>query len=178
MGAAMTTSDALMTADELITTEEFTFGACPECHSEGQFLNIGRNHWGVCHEHRTRWWIGENLFSAWRDEDESTWAANRERIKDYRDVDPYFGAEVPVDFVRGRRDEVLADALALYYADPRSDAAAAVGVAHQLGLLDQFAKAIAKLQRRRDEQAEQDRRDRDGFDSRLAELLAHHRALP
>jgi hypothetical protein len=164
--------------DALITEVEHYFGACPECHSDGEMLNIGRGHWFVCDEHRTRWFIGSNLFSSWRDEDETIWRANHERLKDYRDVDPYFGAEVPVDFVRGRRDEVLADALALYYFDPHAEADAAVGIAYQLGVLDQFERAITKLQRRRDEKAAQERRDRAGFDSRLAKLLAHHRALP
>jgi hypothetical protein len=164
-----------MTTDALMTEVEHPLGACPDCHKPGEVLNVGRDNWIVCDEHRTRWYLG-NVFTP-RD-GEAEWEANWQRIADYRIVDPYFGERIPVDFVRGRRDAVLADALALYYADPRSDADAAVGVAHQLGLLDQFAKAIAKLQRRRDELAEQERRTREGFDSRLAELLAHHRALP
>jgi len=164
-----------MTTNALMTEVEHPLGACPECHKPGEVLNIGRDNWIVCDEHRTRWYLG-NVFTP-RD-GEAEWEANWQRIADYRIVDPYFGVEVPIDFVRGRRDEVLADALALYYFDKHAEAAAAVGVAHQLGLLDQFAKAIAKLRWRRDERAEQERHDREGFDSRLAELLAHHRALP
>jgi hypothetical protein len=51
--------------------EEEQFGACPVCHSHDGFYNAGRNHWFVCHEHRVRWWVGSNLFSAWREETEN-----------------------------------------------------------------------------------------------------------
>jgi hypothetical protein len=50
--------------------EEEPFSVCPVCHSNDGFLNAGKGHWFVCHEHRVRWFVGSNLFSAWREETE------------------------------------------------------------------------------------------------------------
>jgi hypothetical protein len=47
------------------------FGSCPHCKNADGYLNIGRGHWMFCDEHRTRWFIGTNLFSSWRDETEA-----------------------------------------------------------------------------------------------------------
>jgi hypothetical protein len=46
------------------------FGGCPECGSQDGYLNIGQSHWVFCEKHQTRWCIGSNLFSSWRDETE------------------------------------------------------------------------------------------------------------
>jgi hypothetical protein len=65
------------------------FGWCPECGSHDGYCNIGRDHWVFCDAHRTKWWVGSNLFSAWRDDDEATWERNAEHLAAYRVVDPH-----------------------------------------------------------------------------------------
>ena len=50
--------------------EEEPFSVCPVCHSNDGFLNAGKGHWFLCHEHRVRWFVGSNLFSSWREETE------------------------------------------------------------------------------------------------------------
>jgi hypothetical protein len=47
------------------------FGLCPTCHKTDGYLNVGRSHWFVCDEHRTKWCAGANLFSSWREETEA-----------------------------------------------------------------------------------------------------------
>ena len=47
------------------------FGLCPICKKTDGYLNIGRIHWFICKKHRSRWCVGSNLFSSWRDEAES-----------------------------------------------------------------------------------------------------------
>ena len=56
------------------------FGVCPACYTNDGCLNIGPDHWYVCHEHRVKWCVGSNLFSAWRHETDC--AARRERQAD------------------------------------------------------------------------------------------------
>ncbi len=46
------------------------WGVCPECHKNDGTLNIGRSHWYFCKEHKTRWFVGANLFSTWKDQTE------------------------------------------------------------------------------------------------------------
>lgn len=79
--------------------EELEFGhmgCCPQCGDTDGFLNIGRNHIGRCDTHKTAWSIGSNLFSAWRDEDESIWRANADKLADYEEVEPiHFKDELP-----------------------------------------------------------------------------------
>lgn len=64
------------------------FGGCPECGGEDGFLNVGREHWFVCARHRTKWFVGGNLFSGWRDEPEEAWQENASRLSGYREVLP------------------------------------------------------------------------------------------
>jgi hypothetical protein len=71
-------------------TTDLDTGWCPECPpgpgDPVTVYNAGRDHWGVCHTHRTRWWIGFNLFSGWRDETEDQQRERLTEIEDYRDV--------------------------------------------------------------------------------------------
>ena len=91
--------------------------SCPVCHQVDEFLNIYRDHWFVCHRHRTKWWVGSNLFSTWRNEKPSDWTRNAARLSAYREVEPYQPAkqEPPADETDalrheiGRREELLHD---------------------------------------------------------------------
>ncbi len=66
------------------------FGGCPICGGSDLYHNVGREHWVTCETHKTRWHIGSNLFSHWREEPESQWEANRRKLLGYREVDPIF----------------------------------------------------------------------------------------
>jgi len=37
------------------------FGLCPHCHKHDGYVNIGKGHWFVCHEHKVMWCIGYNF---------------------------------------------------------------------------------------------------------------------
>jgi hypothetical protein len=63
-------------------------GDCPMCGRNDGYLNIGRGHWFLCHAHRTKWFIGSNLFSSWREEDEETWVRNSALLANYEEVEP------------------------------------------------------------------------------------------
>jgi hypothetical protein len=65
------------------------WGLCPDCHRTDGCLNVGGNHWFHCEQHRTRWCVGWNLFSAWRDEPESVHKRNAEKLSAFKDVNPY-----------------------------------------------------------------------------------------
>ena len=69
--------------------EDGHFGKCPDCKSySGLCANIGSAHWFYCDEHRVKWHVGDNLFSAWRHQTEEDWRFNFEKLADYREVDP------------------------------------------------------------------------------------------
>ncbi len=72
-----------------VTTTEY-FGGCPHCGRNDGGLNIERAHWHVCHRHRTKWRIGENLFSHWRGETDKVWQNNGYLLAMYQEVDPKY----------------------------------------------------------------------------------------
>lgn len=66
------------------------FGGCPQCGGHDGVFNAGRGHWFVCHEHRTRWFVGSNLFSSWKLETEA-------QQRHAYEVEPGWGAYEEVD---------------------------------------------------------------------------------
>lgn len=74
-----------------ITTDDY-FGGCPDCGGSDGYFNSGRDHWFRCDEHKTRWLVGANLFSSWREETEADWQKNRQTYGGYREVAPVMPA--------------------------------------------------------------------------------------
>ena len=70
------------------TQTEHYFGACPECGGTDGYMNVERVHFFVCDKHKTKWRVGENLFSSWHAETEAEWQSNTERLRLYRKVEP------------------------------------------------------------------------------------------
>ena len=64
------------------------FGGCPLCGKNVGYLNLGPSHWFVCHEHRTKWWGGSNLFSTWKAEGEADRNENWQTLRQYQEVMP------------------------------------------------------------------------------------------
>jgi hypothetical protein len=85
-------SVATTAASRPVTAVDY-FGGCPECGYHDGYLNVGRVHWFICHEHRTRWCVGDNLFSSWRSETAQQFLENQRRIGGYRIVEPLQPAE-------------------------------------------------------------------------------------
>lgn len=65
------------------------WGGCPVCHTYDQYVNVCKEHWFVCHTHRTRWSPCYNLFSSWHHETETDWRKNWEKIAAYAEVEPW-----------------------------------------------------------------------------------------
>lgn len=64
------------------------FGDCPKCGRTDGYLNIGCDHWFVCDRHKTKWYIGSNLFSCWKEETPETWLKNQDKLAYHREVKP------------------------------------------------------------------------------------------
>jgi hypothetical protein len=61
---------------------------CPKCGSTDGFMNVGRDHWFTCEAHGAKWYIGSNLFSCWKEEDEEHWRRNLAVLAKLREVQP------------------------------------------------------------------------------------------
>jgi hypothetical protein len=87
-----TTPMATETTTAPVTTDEY-FGGCPTCGKTDGYVNFGADHWFVCDVHRTRWYIGSNLFSGWRDNPDTE--AHLNRIAQYAEVEPVHAPPAP-----------------------------------------------------------------------------------
>lgn len=67
-------------------------GDCPYC-GTSLYMNIGRDQYGYCPEHKVSWWIGSNVFSSWLYEGEETWERNARKLANYRRVEPWYRCE-------------------------------------------------------------------------------------
>lgn len=70
--------------------DDDNFGLCPVCKRAPMILNVHKQHFAVCHEHKLAWASGWNLMSGWRHEDQKTWDDNRALLETYQPVEPYF----------------------------------------------------------------------------------------
>lgn len=69
------------------------FGVCPECKKPGICLNVGREHWFVCYEHKLTWHVGSNLFSHWKEESEELHKKNTILLEGYTVIEEYHEEE-------------------------------------------------------------------------------------
>ncbi len=67
-------------------TADNHFGGCPHCGRNDGYLNDGRDHWFFCDSHKTKWLVGSNLFSSWREEDDKVWRLNLFKLAEYLTV--------------------------------------------------------------------------------------------
>ena len=65
------------------------YGRCPRClKCADRWMNVYKDHWLTCSDCMTKWTIGSNLFSSWREENERKWRENLYRLAGYQEVTP------------------------------------------------------------------------------------------
>ena len=52
------------------------------------YLNVHKSHWGICRSCGTKWPIGSDLFSSWKNETKEDWGRNAELLSDLTEVQP------------------------------------------------------------------------------------------
>lgn len=61
---------------------------CPMCGRNDGFMNVGQDHWAVCHEDHNKWYVGRNLFSTWLYESKEDWEQSDAFLARYNEVEP------------------------------------------------------------------------------------------
>ena len=85
--------------------QEEQFGNCPVCGKTDGYVNISCNHWFVCHEHKTKWFVGSGLFPSWENEREIDWLGNAVLLGRYEDVEPV-DSKKPTPVSPAQKEEV------------------------------------------------------------------------
>jgi len=66
------------------------FGLCPLCGRKDGYLNNLRDHWMICKKHKTKWCVGSNLFSSWRDMSGEEQDSQRKELTEFTEVEPWY----------------------------------------------------------------------------------------
>jgi hypothetical protein len=71
------------------------FGVCPHCRKNDGFINVGRAHLFMCHEHKVCWWVGENLFDSCKFQTKAEQRAiyDQSGVASYQKVKPFAGGQ-------------------------------------------------------------------------------------
>jgi len=64
------------------------FGGCPVCGQGEEYVNVEREHFFICRDHKVFWNVGSNLFSSWKEQDEAHWRDNAALLLTFTEVDP------------------------------------------------------------------------------------------
>lgn len=64
-------------------------GTCPECGKTDGYVNLGKEHWFVCRDHKTKWLGGYNLFENWKNQTVSQTESVNLMLEDFLEVLPY-----------------------------------------------------------------------------------------
>jgi len=67
------------------------FGVCPKCFFVGECLHVGKSAWYCCPCCGVKWFVGENVFSDWRDMTDEEFKENSELLETYEIVEPVHG---------------------------------------------------------------------------------------
>ena len=68
--------------------ESINCGGCPVCGRHDGYVNLGPEYWAICHEHKTRWSMGENLFEDWDNQTFAQFHSVEQMLKEYMRVYP------------------------------------------------------------------------------------------
>jgi hypothetical protein len=82
-----------MTDNNIREQADGYFGWCPQCRNNNGYRNIGRDHWFVCDEHKTKWCVGANLFSSWKEQTEEDWQKTADLLNTYTEIKPVYDEE-------------------------------------------------------------------------------------
>ncbi|HIF50891.1 MAG TPA: hypothetical protein EYQ42_05105 [Thiotrichaceae bacterium] len=63
-------------------------GVCPKCGKSDGFVNLGKEHWFICRDHKTKWFAGVNMFEGWENQTVAQAQSIESMLNSYKDVVP------------------------------------------------------------------------------------------
>jgi len=64
------------------------WGMCPVCGKHNGYVNLGAEFWIICHQHKTKWSIGDDLLAGWQDQSASQFYKVENILSKYNEVYP------------------------------------------------------------------------------------------
>ncbi|MCZ6803438.1 MAG: hypothetical protein O7D86_05775 [Proteobacteria bacterium] len=63
-------------------------GVCPKCSKSDGFVNLGKEHWFICRDHKAKWFGGINLFEGWENQTVAQSESIAVMLESYKEVIP------------------------------------------------------------------------------------------
>jgi hypothetical protein len=63
-------------------------GLCPSCGKTDGFVNLGKEHWFICRDHKSKWFGGVNLFEGWENQTVAQAESIELMLNSYKEVVP------------------------------------------------------------------------------------------
>jgi len=70
--------------------ESIDWGGCPVCGNHDGHVNLGPEYWIICHEHKTKWLIGECISEGWDSQTLPEFYKVEHLLQQYVKVHPIF----------------------------------------------------------------------------------------
>jgi hypothetical protein len=72
-------------------------GVCPDCGKSDGFVNLGKEHWFICRDHKTKWFVGVNLFEGWENQTVAQAQSIEIMLETYKEIVPQRHLELEDD---------------------------------------------------------------------------------
>lgn len=69
-------------------------GCCPACGKSDGFVNLGKEHWFICREHKMKWFGGSDLIEDWKDQTIAQALSVKALLEGYTEVVPFRDMEL------------------------------------------------------------------------------------
>ena len=69
------------------------FGSCPLCGKSDGYVNLGKEHWFICRDHKKKWYAGSNLFEGWKEQTVAQALSVSALLDGYTEVSAYIEQE-------------------------------------------------------------------------------------
>lgn len=63
-------------------------GVCPKCAKTDGFYNLGKEHWFICRDHKSKWFAGVNMFEGWENQTVAQAESIEKLLSGYKEVVP------------------------------------------------------------------------------------------
>ena len=63
-------------------------GLCPKCGKSDGYVNLGKEHWFICRDHKSKWFAGINMFEGWENQTVAQAESIELMLSSYKEVVP------------------------------------------------------------------------------------------
>lgn len=68
-------------------------GVCPKCAKTDGFVNLGKEHWFICRDHKSKWFAGVNMYEGWKNQTVAQAESIEMMLSSYKEVVPLRNVE-------------------------------------------------------------------------------------